>query len=168
LETNSLKVLQELSEAFGPSGFEKAPAGIVKRSGEQYADKVIFDKLGSVILQKKGTSDSPKLLMAGHIDEVGFVVTGVDKSSGFVTFSQLGGWFDQVLLGHRVTIMTKNGPVVGIIAAKPPHLMNDEERLKIVRKEDMFIDVGASTREEAEGELGIRIGDPVAPWTPFT
>jgi putative aminopeptidase FrvX len=167
LEPDSINLLKELSEAFGPSGFEREPASIVRRNGERYAE-VLHDKLGSVILKRRGESESPKILLAGHMDEVGFVVTGVDKDSGFITFSQLGGWFDQVLLGHRVIVMTRKGPVFGVIAAKPPHLMTEEQREKVVKKEDMFIDVGASSKETVEEELGVRIGDPVAPWSPFT
>ena len=160
-------MLKELSESFGPSGFEREVAAIVKREAKRYADDVSFDKLGSVIAKKRGTSDSPKILLAGHMDEVGFVVTGIDESSGFVTFSPLGGWFDQVLLGHRVTIKSAKGMVPGVIAAKPPHLLTFEEREKVVKKDSMFIDVGADSRESAEKDLGIRVGDPVAPWSPF-
>jgi endoglucanase len=163
----SFELLKELSESFGPSGFEREPAAIVKREAQRYADEISFDKLGSVVAKKRGTSDTPKILLAGHIDEVGFVVTGIDEQSGFVTFSQLGGWFDQVLLGHRVSIRTSKGVVPGVIAAKPPHLLSPEEREKVVKKDQMFIDVGASSKDTAEKELGIRIGDPVAPWSPF-
>jgi endoglucanase len=162
-------LLRELSESFGPSGFERETSAIVKREAQKYADGIMFDKLGSVIARKRGSSDSPKILLAGHMDEVGFVVTGIDENTGFVTFSQLGGWFDQVLLGHRVTIRTtKGGDVKGVIAAKPPHLLSPEEREKVVKKDMMFIDVGATNREVAEKELGISVGDPVAPWSPFT
>jgi putative aminopeptidase FrvX len=160
--------LKELSESFGPSGFEREPASIVKREGSKYADEVLYDKIGSIIMKKKGTSESPKILMAGHMDEVGFVVTGIDPMTGYLTFGALGGWFDQVLLGHRVTVRTRKGDVVGVIAAKPPHLLTDEEREKVVKKENMFIDVGADSATTATEELGVRIGDPAAPWTPFT
>jgi len=160
--------LKELSESFGPSGFEREPASVVRREGSKYADEVLHDKIGSVILRKKGTSESPKILMAGHMDEVGFVVTGVDPLTGYLTFAPLGGWFDQVLLGHRVTIRTRKGDVVGVIAAKPPHLLTDEEREKVVKKENMFIDVGSDSSAVTLDELGVRIGDPVAPWSPFT
>ncbi len=168
MEEASLNLLKELSDSFGPSGFERETAGIVKREAQKYADEITFDKLGSVIAKKKGTADSPKILLAGHMDEVGFVVTGVDEHTGFVTFSQLGGWFDQVLLGHRVTIRTVHGDVPGVIAAKPPHLLSPEEREKVVKKDSMFIDVGSTNKEVTEKELGVRIGDPVAPQATFT
>jgi endoglucanase len=167
MEAEPLKLLKELSDSFGPSGFERETAAIVKREASRYADEITFDKLGSVIAKKRGTSDSPKILLAGHMDEVGFVVTGIEEQTGFVTFSPLGGWFDQVLLGHRVTIRTAKGDVPGVIAAKPPHLLSPEERDKVVKKENMFIDVGATDKETAEKELGIRVGDPVAPWASY-
>jgi putative aminopeptidase FrvX len=168
LESESLGILKELSESFGPSGFEKEPAAVLRREGSKYADEVLHDKIGSVILKKKGSSEAPKILMAGHLDEVGFVVTGVDPLTGYLTFAPLGGWFDQVLLGHRVTIRTRRGDVIGVIAAKPPHLLTEEERGKVVKKEDMFIDVGADSSAVTLQELGVRIGDPVAPWSTFT
>jgi len=168
LEPDRVDLLKELSQSFGPSGFEREPAGIFKREAQRYADEISFDKLGSVIAKKRGTADSPKILLAGHLDEVGFVVTGIDEQTGFISFSPLGGWFDQVLLGQRVTIMSRNGPVSGVIAAKPPHLLAPEERDKVVKKENMYIDVGATNRQDVEGGLAITIGDPVAPWSIFT
>src|ERR1700730_15966079 len=168
LEKDSLNLLRELSEAFGPSGFEREPMGIVKRAGSALSDEILYDRIGSIIFKKRGTSDLPKILMAGHMDEVGFVITGIEEVSGYLTFAAGGGWFDQVLLGHRVTVRTRKGDVIGVIAAKPPHLLTDEEREKVVKKENMFIDVGADSKGVAMDELGVRIGDPVAPWTPFT
>jgi len=168
LEPDSIKLLKDLSESFGPSGFEREPASIVKSAGMRYADEALYDKLGSIVFKKKGSKDSPRVLLAGHMDEVGFVITGIDEESGYLTFGALGGWFDQVLLGHRVTIRTAKGDILGVIAAKPPHLLTEEERREVVKKETMFIDVGADSRSEAQNELGVRIGDPVAPWTPFT
>ncbi len=168
LEPDSLSILKELSEAFGPSGFEREPASIFQRHGSKFADEVMHDKIGSVILKKRGSSDSPKILMAGHLDEVGFVVTGIDPMTGYLNFAPLGGWFDQVLLGHRLTVKARKGDVIGVIAAKPPHLLTVEERDKVVKMENMFIDVGSDSMTTTTEELGIRIGDPAAPWSPFT
>ncbi len=168
LDSNSIGLLKDLSESFGPSGFEREPAAIVKRAGEKYADEVSFDKLGSVVFKKRGKSDSPKVLLAGHMDEVGFVITGIEKESGYLTFAPLGGWFDQVLLGHRVTVRTRKGDVTGIIASKPPHLLTSEEREKVVKLDSMFIDIGASSKEAAEKDFGVRVGDPAAPLSQFT
>ncbi|RLI25505.1 peptidase M28 [Candidatus Bathyarchaeota archaeon] len=165
LDDWSLKVLKDLSESFGPAGFEREVAQKVKRYMEEYTDEILTDKLGSVIFVKKGASDRPRVLLPGHIDEVGFVVSGIDDL-GYVTFNPLGGWFDQVLLSQRVVIRTRKGDVYGVIAAKPPHLLTPEEAKKVVEKRNMFIDVGATSRKEAE-EMGIRIGDPVVPYSPF-
>lgn len=168
LDKSSITLLKELSESFGPSGFEHEPATIVKNTGEKIADEVLFDKLGSVVFKVRGKTDSPKILLAGHMDEVGFVITGIEKETGYLTFSPLGGWFDQVLLGHRVTVRTGKGDVVGVIASKPPHLLSPDEREKVVKLDSMFIDIGASSREAAEKKFGVRIGDPVAPLSSFT
>lgn len=168
MDEKTLRLLKDLSESFGPSGFERETATIFKKESQRYADEISFDNLGSVIARKRGTADAPKILLASHLDEVGFVVTGIDEQTGFVTFGALGGWFDQSLLGHRVTIRTEKGSVPGIIAAKPPHLISQEEREKVVKRESMYIDVGVTDKETAEQELGISVGDPVAPWAPFT
>jgi len=161
-----MKVLRELSESFGPAGFERETAQIVKSYVQTFSDDISTDKLGSVIFKKKGTADSPKILLAGHIDEVGFVISGIEKDTGFLTFNPLGGWFDQVLLSQRVTVRTKQGDALGVIAAKPPHLLPEDEASKVVKKDSMFIDVGATNREEAV-KLGVRIGDAAIPWSPF-
>ena len=168
LDTRSVNLLKQLSEAFGPSGFEHEPASIIKKVGEKYADEVSFDKLGSIIFLKNGMKKSPKVLLAGHMDEVGFVITGIDEKTGFLSFSPLGGWFEQALLGHRVTIRTRRGDVTGVIASKPPHLLTAEEREKVVKIDSMYIDVGASSGEIAEKEFGIRVGDPAAPSASFS
>ncbi len=165
-QSETVTILKELSESFGPSGFESETGRIIHKHVKGYADEIRTDKLGSIIFKKRGSKARPRVLLAGHIDEVGFVVTGIDKQTGFLTFSNLGGWFDQVLLGHRVVIRTKKGDLHGVIAAKPPHLLPPEEREKVVKLDHMYMDVGASSGEEAE-ELGIRIGDPVMPWSPF-
>jgi endoglucanase len=162
----SIQVLKKLSESFGPAGFERETAQIVKEYVQTFSDEISTDKLGSIIFRKRGSTSSPKILLAGHIDEVGFVVSGIDKDTGFLTFNPLGGWFDQVLLSQRVRVRTSKNDVLGVIAAKPPHLLPEEEANKVVKKEQMFIDIGATNREDAE-RLGVRIGDAAVPWSPF-
>ncbi len=165
LSDEALSFLKELCEAFGPPGFEDEVLRMVKEYGSRFADEVKRDNLGSLILVKGGSSSGPKVLIAGHADEVGFIVTGITKE-GYVKFHALGGWWDQVLLSQRVVIKTRKGLVHGVIASKPPHLLKDEERNKVVKRDAMFIDVGATSKEEVE-QLGVRIGDPIAPWSPF-
>ena len=166
LDKKSLDLMKEMMEAFGPSGFEREVNAIAKSYMEPYSDDVVVDKLGTVTFVAKGESERPRVLLAGHTDEIGFIVSTVTKE-GYITFNPLGGWWDQVLLGQRVTIRTNKGLVPGVIAAKPPHVLPQEERSKVVTKKQMFIDVGCSSEEEVE-ELGVKMGDPVVPWSPFS
>ena len=165
LDENSLEFFKKLSEGFGPSGFEYEILKMVKEYGKQFADDIMKDNLGSLILVKKGSSEKPRVIIAGHVDEVGFIVTGITKE-GYIKFHTLGGWWDQVLLSQRVVIKTRKGLVHGVVASKPPHLLKEEERNKVVKRDNMFIDVGATSKEEVE-KLGVRVGDPIAPWSPF-
>jgi len=166
LDKKSLDLMKEMMEAFGPSGFEREVNGMAKAYMEPYSDDVVVDKLGTVTFVARGSSEGPRVLLAGHTDEVGFIVSTVTKE-GYLTFNPLGGWWDQVLLGQRVTIRTNKGLVPGVIAAKPPHILPQEERSKVVTKSQMYIDVGCSSEEEVE-ELGVKMGDPVVPWSPFS
>jgi putative aminopeptidase FrvX len=167
IDKKSLGVLKEMVESFGPAGFERETAAIVKKAVKPYSDEVITDKLGSVIFTHRGTAERPRVLLAGHIDEVGFVVSGIEERTGFLTFNTLGGWWDQVLLSQRVIVRTEKGDIQGIIAAKPPHLLPPEEAKKVVEKKSMHIDIGATKKKEAE-EMGVKIGDPVMPFSPFS
>jgi putative aminopeptidase FrvX len=161
----TFQLLKELTEANGAPGYE-APVRAVVRKYMENLGELSQDKIGSVICKKVGSALSPKVMLAGHMDEVGFMVKQI-TSDGFIKFIPLGGWFDQVLLGQRVIIQTaKKGEVVGVIGAKPPHLLSQEERLKVVLKKDMYIDIGASSLQEVE-EAGIKLGDPVLPRADF-
>jgi len=160
-----LNFFKELSEAFGPPGFEDEVMTLVKEYATSFADEIRRDNLGSLVLVKKGTSETPKVVIAGHADEVGFIVSGITKE-GYIKFLPLGGWWDQVLLAQRVVIRTNKGYVYGVISSKPPHLLKEEERGKVVKIDSMFIDVGATSKEDVE-KLGVRIGDPITPWSPF-
>ncbi len=166
LNDERLKFLKDIVDEIGPSGFEAYVLRKIKAYGEKFADRVKSDNLGSVVFVKKGSEDRPKVLIAGHVDEVGFIVSGI-TDEGFITFNPIGGWFDQVLLSQRVVILGRKGVVRGVVASKPPHLLRPEERDKVVKMDQMFIDIGAISRKEVE-DLGIRIGDPIAPWSPFT
>jgi endoglucanase len=162
----ALDFLKRVCEAVGPSGFEDDVLRMFHEYAGSFADEVVRDNLGSLVFVKRGSSERPRVLVAGHVDEVGFVVTSITKE-GYLTFTPVGGWFDQVLLSQRVIVKTKKGPVVGVIASKPPHLLTPEERQRVVTMDRMFIDVGATSEEEVKA-LGVRIGDPIAPLSPFT
>jgi len=165
LDEKALDLMRRMMEAFGPSGFEREVSALAKRWMEPYADEVVADKLGTVTFVAEGSAERPRVLLAGHVDEIGFVVSSV-TDEGYLTFNPLGGWWSQVLLGQRVVIRTAKGDVHGVIAAKPPHILTQEERKKVVERKDMFIDIGATSREEAEAS-GIKVGDPAVPWSPF-
>lgn len=161
---SSLTLLKELTEAPGVSGYEAPVRAIVRRYLEPMGE-LSQDKIGSVICKKVGAQTSPKVMLAGHMDEIGFMVKLI-TSDGYIKFLPLGGWFDQVMLGQRVVIHTHKGDVVGVIGAKPPHLLPADERSKVVLKKDMYIDIGATSQAEVE-EAGVRPGDPVTPRADF-
>lgn len=161
-----VKVLEDLTNSFGPAGYEKEVLSKVREYMKHHSDETVSDKLGSLAFVKKGASERPRVLLAGHVDEVGFVVSGINEQ-GFLTFAPLGGWFDQVLLSTRVIVRTQKGDLNGVIAAKPPHLIPPEEANKVITKDNMFIDIGVSSSEEAKN-MGVRIGDPVVPYSGFT
>lgn len=161
-----VKVLEDLTNSFGPAGYEKEVLAKAKSYMQAYADEIMSDKLGSLAFVKKGGSERPRVLLAGHVDEVGFVVSGINDQ-GFLAFAPLGGWFDQVLLSTRVIVRTQKGDLNGVIAAKPPHLIPPEEAGKVITKDNMFIDIGASSADEARN-MGVRVGDPVVPCSFFT
>lgn len=165
MNSKSLKFLEDLCNSPGPSGFEKEPIALMKKYVAKYADSVYGDKMGNLFYDKVGQKDGPVILIPGHIDEIGFIITGVN-AMGYLSFHQLGGWFDQVLLGQRVKVMSKKRLVPGLIACKPPHVMDAEERKKVVTKDKMFIDIGAANKDEVEA-MGVRIGDAVVPESTF-
>lgn len=160
-----LKLLEDLCNAFGPSGHEHEAQKIVQEYGKKYADEVLQDGLGSVIF-RKGDS-GPKIMLAGHVDEIGFVITEI-KKDGYLAFHQLGGWWDQTLLTQEVVISPYKGgkKIIGVIGAPPPHVLSPEDRAKVVTKEKMYIDIGCSSADEVK-ELGIRVGDPAVPHAIF-
>jgi putative aminopeptidase FrvX len=152
--------LRELTQAPGPAGYER-PAQRVLAKHLKGLGKITYDRLGSLLCEKKGDSDSPRVMLDGHIDEIGFMVKLI-TNDGFVRFTPLGGWFDQVLLSLRLVIKGSKGDVPGVIGAKPIHVLSPEEREKVVLKQNMWIDIGAKDKAEAE-TFGVRVGDPIIP-----
>ncbi|MDR7237472.1 M42 family metallopeptidase [Neobacillus drentensis] len=162
----TLTMLKELTDAKGIPGNEREVREVMRKYIEPFADEITNDGLGSLIAKKVGKEGGPKIMVAGHLDEVGFMITQIDDK-GFLRFQPVGGWWGQVMLAQRVTIVTRKGDVTGIIGSKPPHILSAEARKKPVEIKDMFIDIGASNREEAT-EWGIRPGDMVVPYFEFT
>jgi len=165
-QDETLNMLKDLTDAKGIPGNEKEVREVMETYIAPYADRVYTDNLGSLIAEKKGKEDGPKVMVAGHLDEVGFMVTRIDDD-GFLSFQTVGGWWSQVMLAQRVTIMTEKGDITGVIGSKPPHILSPAARKKPVEIKDMFIDIGASSKEEAE-EFGVRPGDSVVPYFEFT
>ncbi|WP_204465862.1 M42 family metallopeptidase [Shouchella xiaoxiensis] len=159
-------MLKALTDANGISGFEKEARDVMRSYITPYADSVETDNLGSLIAKKTGAEDGPKIMIAGHLDEIGFMVTTIDDK-GFLRFQTIGGWWGQVMLAQRVTVMTSEGNLSGVIGSKPPHVLTPEQRKKPVDIKDMFIDIGASSKEEAM-EFGVKPGDAIVPVCEFT
>ncbi|MGP4062532.1 M42 family metallopeptidase [Halobacillus litoralis] len=162
----TLKMLKDLTDAKGVPGNEREARDVMKQYITPYADEVFTDNLGSLIAKKVGNKKGPSIMVAGHLDEVGFMVTRIDDN-GYIYFQTVGGWWSQVMLAQRVTIMTRNGDLTGVIGSKPPHILPPEQRKKAVDIKDMFIDIGASSKEEAL-EFGVKPGDSVVPYFEFT
>lgn len=160
-----IQLFEKLTSASGAPGFEEEVRDILRSSLEPYSDEIVTDRLGSLFGKKQGPADGPKLMAAGHMDEVGFMVTSI-TSDGFIKFQTLGGWWEQVLLGQRVTIYTGDRKVEGIIGSKPPHILPPEARKKPANLKEMFIDVGATSKEEVEN-TGIKPGTPIVPVSSF-
>ena len=155
-------LLKVLTEAHGVPGYEAEVREVMRRLLEGLGE-IEQDNIGSLICRRG--EGGPRVMLAAHMDEIGFMVKHITPE-GFIRFTPLGGWFDQVLLGQRVVIKTHKGDVIGVIGAKPPHLLPPDERKKVVEKKDMYIDIGATSAKEVE-EAGVRIGDPIVPLAPF-
>ncbi|MEH7045337.1 M42 family metallopeptidase [Bacillus thuringiensis] len=166
MNKETLQLFRTLTELQGASGFEHDVRRFMKQELSKYADEIVQDGLGSVFGLKKGDETGPRVLVAGHMDEVGFMVTQITKN-GMLRFQTLGGWWSQVLLAQRVQVMTKNGPVIGVVGSIPPHLLSDAQRGKPMDIKNMLIDIGADSYEDAI-EIGVKPGQQIVPICPFT
>ncbi|MEW6046362.1 MAG: M42 family metallopeptidase [Bacillota bacterium] len=162
---DTIRLLQELTESLGVPGFEDPVREVMRRYLSRHGE-TSTDHLGSIMAVHRGFADRPRVLIAGHMDEVGFMVSSI-TDEGFIRFQTLGGWWEQVMLAQRVVVMGTNGPVPGVVGSKPPHILSPDDRKKVVEKKEMFIDVGARDGAEVEA-FGIRPGDPIVPDTRFT
>src|SRR5881396_2132593 len=158
--------LKSLVEAHGVPGFERNVAQVMERYLKGVGS-FSRDNLGSFLCEKQGPAGGPKVMLAGHLDEVGFMVKSVTKE-GFVKFLPLGGWWGHVVLGQRLIIKTRKGDVVGVVGSKPPHELRDEDRKKVLEIREMYIDVGATSDWDVKKKLDIRPGDPIIPDSKFT
>ena len=152
----SLTFLKSLLDTPGPSSFEAAPARVWRAEAQRLADEVHADVSGNSFATLNPTG-KPRLMLAGHIDEIGIMVTHIDDE-GYLSFDTIGGWDHQVFVGQRVILLGRQGAVTGVVGKRAIHLMERDDREKVSKVEDLWIDVGAANRAEAEAVL--RIGDP--------
>ncbi len=157
LETGPAKFLQRLVETPSPSGFEAPIQDVVRAYVAEFADEVSTDLHGNVIACCN-PQGAVRVLLAGHCDQIGLLISYIDEF-GFLYAQTIGGWDPQQLIGQRVMVWTQQGALHGVIARKPIHLLNDDERKQVVKTQDLWIDVAVVSRDEAQ-QL-VRIGDPV-------
>lgn len=166
MNKQTLQLFQTLTEMPAASGFEREIRAFVRSELAKATDEIVEDRLGSMFGVLRGQDRGPRVMVAGHMDEVGFMVTSI-TDHGMLRFQTLGGWWSQVLPAQRVQVITANGPIVGVISSTPPHLLNEAQRGKPVDVNDMFIDIGADDAVDAQ-QLGIQPGQQVVPICPFT
>ncbi|MCK9249422.1 MAG: M20/M25/M40 family metallo-hydrolase [Solirubrobacteraceae bacterium] len=152
-------VLHELLTTPAPSGREAAAADVWRRHAGAFA-AVEHDVVGSSVARVAGSADDPSavpsLAVVGHIDEIGLIVTHVDER-GFLRVAQVGGWDPQQLVGQRVTLITRDGSLPGVVGKKPIHLMESDDRTRAAKLKELSIDIGAADRDDAL-EV-VRVGD---------
>lgn len=156
LSPSSLAFLKRLLDTPAPSGFEAPAARVWREEASTFADRVTTDVAGNSMAEIN-PGGSPTIMLDGHIDEIGLIVQYIDDD-GFVYPSAIGGWDCQVLVGQRIRFLGRGGDVVGVVGKKPIHLMKSSDRETATKFADIWIDIGASNRAEAEGRLSV--GDP--------
>ena len=157
METKALDFLKAILETPSPSGYESILQQIVRDYVADFADEVRTDLHGNVIVVKN--PDSPlRVMLAGHCDQIGLIVQHIDDE-GFLYIQPIGGWDPQVLIGQRMTVWTADGPAFGVVARKPIHLLTEDERKQVPKMKDLWLDIGAAGKDEAD--KAVRIGDAV-------
>lgn len=125
--------------------------------------EVSYDNIGSIIAKKIGNPDGPRIMVAGHMDEIGFIASEITKE-GYIKFIPAGGWWGHVVLSQQFTLSTKTGgELLGVVGSKPPHILSAEEKTKVVDLKDMYLDIGVASKEEAE-KAGVHVGDMITPY----
>jgi endoglucanase len=158
MNENDFKFFKELIEAPSPSGFEQPAQRVIREALADVADDVRTDVMGNVVAHVKGPQGAPRLMLAGHCDEIGFMVKYVDDQ-GYLFFAPIGGVDAHLVPGQRVTVHTSGGPIAGVVGKRPIHQIEVKDRETVVPFKSQFIDVGCSSKDEAV-EL-VSIGDPV-------
>ena len=152
METRAIDFLRRLLDSPGPSGYEQPPSRVWRAEAETFADETEVDLIGNSYarLRKAG---APVVVVEGHIDEIGFIVTYIDDD-GFIWFEAIGGWDAPVVIGQRIRIASRNGDVQGVIGRKAAHLIKAEDRRNIELK-DLWIDIGAKDRADATARVAV-------------
>ncbi len=162
----SLELLKKLTDLNGISGMEHAVRDALKEEFQKLDAKIEYDNIGSIIGSISGDENGPKIAIAGHMDEIGFMVTKI-TDDGFINFHTIGGWWSQVMLAQQYDITTSSGKVYrAVMGSKPPHLLTPDERVKATNIETMYLDLGVKSKEEVLN-LGIKLGDMVTPAIEF-
>lgn len=156
MQDSSLSFLRSLLDRPGPSGFEGGPARVWREEAKRFTDSCSQDVNGNSFATVNGSAEAPTIMFAGHIDEIGLMIVHIDDD-GYLWFETIGGWDEQVFVGQRVVLLTKAGPVKGVIGKKAIHLMEKEDRDKPTKAKDLWIDIGATN--QAEAATRIRVGD---------
>jgi putative aminopeptidase FrvX len=157
-----VELLRRLSEAPGVPGREEAIRALVREALVNHVDEIEVDLLGNLIAHKKGRG--PKVVVAAHMDEIGFFVSHIDEENGFLRLEPVGGFDARTLIASRVVVHTEQGPLLGLIGIKPIHILTEEEKKKEIRIQDLFVDLGLPGKEVKER---VRIGDPVTMYQTF-
>lgn len=166
MNEQSRQLFKTLTEMSAAPGFEKELRQFVRQELEGVSDECVQDRMGSIFGVVNGNQQGPRVMVAGHMDEVGFIVTSI-TDNGMIKFMPLGGWWNQVLLAQRFKIETDEKTVIGVVASTPPHLLTEQQRSQPPAIEQLFLDIGADDREDAE-QMGIRPGLQMVPDCPFT
>jgi len=165
MRSKAISLLAELTQAHSISGHEDEVRAIFVDELEGCGE-LSTDRNGSVFCEISG--DGPRILVAGHMDEVGFMVQNITHE-GFIQFLAIGGWWEHNLLSQRIEILTRNGEkILGVVASRPPHFMPESQRRQVMTIDQMYIDIGADSRREVLEEFGVSLGDPIAPVSEFT
>ncbi len=166
MEQKTRDLFKTLTELPGAPGFESEVRQFVRDRITPHVDEVMTDGIGSIFGKRVGDEAGPRIMVAGHMDEVAFMVTRITEN-GMLYIQPLGGWWSQVLMAQRFDIVTNDGLIPGVVASTPPHLLGPDAMSKPMDMKQMFIDIGADTKEEAES-WGVRPGLPAVPTSDFT
>jgi endoglucanase len=158
-----VSLLERLSNAAGPSGFEEPVRKVMVEEMKPFASSIAFDGMGSIVAAQ-GTS-GPRVMIDAHMDELGGMIRRITPN-GFLTMQMLGGWLDQALVDQRWLIIGSKGPVRAVTGIRDVHVVPQDERTRVYSRDSLFLDVGARTADEVRA-MGVEPGDPVVPDSPF-